>query len=63
MLEGDARSRPRSPSSLNVYYGAVTPLLQSWSASHDHLREITTADLTTALEPLRGARRRNTGCR
>jgi integrase len=60
LLDGDARSRPRSPSSLYVYYGAVTPLLQSWSASHDHLREITAADLTTALEPLRGARRRNT---
>jgi len=59
LLNGDARTHARAYSSIYVYYGAVRPLLQGWAASRDHLREITTADVTAALEPLRGHRRRN----
>lgn len=60
LLDGDARNRPRSHSSLYVYFGSLRPLLHSWAATHNHLREITANDVTTALEPLRGWRRRNT---
>jgi integrase len=60
LLNGDARTRARSRSSLYVYYGAIRPLLLDWAASHDHLREITSADVTASLEPLRGWPRRTT---
>jgi hypothetical protein len=60
LLDGDSRARPRSPNSLYVYFKFVRPIIESWSADHGHLREITTADVTAALEPLRGNRRRNT---
>jgi integrase len=60
LLDGDARNRARSHSSLYVYYGAVRPLLQDWAASRGHLREITAGDVTAALEPLRGWPRRTT---
>jgi integrase len=58
LLDGDTRNRPRSHSSLYVYYGTVRPLLQSWATTHRHLREITAADVTTVLGPLRGWQRR-----
>jgi integrase len=55
LLDGDARNRARSHSSLYVYYGALRPLLQSWAEDpRSHLREITIADVTAVLEPLRG---------
>ena len=57
LLDGDARSRPRTTGTLYVYYGSVKPLLQGWAATRGHLREITAADVITALEPLRGWRR------
>lgn len=59
LLDGDARTRPRSPATLYVYLGSVEPLLQGWAPTRGHLREITTADITAALEPLRGWPRRN----
>lgn len=58
LLDGDARTRARSPSSVYVYYGSARPLLQGWAASRGHLREITATDVTAALEPLRGWPRR-----
>jgi hypothetical protein len=60
LLDGDARNRARSHSSLYVYHGALRPLLRSWATTHGHLREITIADVTAALEPLRGWPRRTT---
>lgn len=54
LLDGDARTRPRSHSSLYVYFGTVRPLLENWATTRGHLREITTADITAALDPLRG---------
>lgn len=59
LLNGDARSRPRSVATLYVYLGSIRPLLQGWAATREHLREITTADITAALDPLRGWPRRN----
>jgi integrase len=58
LLDGDERTRPRAHSSVYVYYGALRPLLRGWAANRDHLREITTADVRAALEPLRGWPRR-----
>jgi integrase len=58
LLEGDARSRPRSQPTVYRYFGAVRPLIKCWSATHDHLREITTDDVYDVLDPLRGHQRR-----
>ncbi|MEO7195458.1 MAG: hypothetical protein ABIZ05_11660 [Pseudonocardiaceae bacterium] len=58
LLDGDARSRPRSHSNLYTYFGTVRPLLENWAPTRAHLREITTVDVTAALDPLRGWPRR-----
>jgi hypothetical protein len=55
---GDARTRPRSHTSIYVYFGSVRPILEGWAATRAHLREITAA----ALDPLRGWPRRNASC-
>jgi integrase len=60
LLDGDARTHARAQASIYVYYGAVRPLLQGWAANRDHLREITTADVTASLKPLGGWPRRTT---
>ncbi|WP_217496145.1 hypothetical protein [Arthrobacter sp. 24S4-2] len=60
LLDGDTRSRPRSPRTVYSYFGSVRPLLEQWSASRGHLREITSTDIATAIEPLRGWPRSNT---
>jgi integrase len=54
LLDGDARARARSHTSIYVYFSAVRPFIQRWSADYDHLREVTTADVRAALDPLRG---------
>lgn len=59
LLEGDARARPRSPSTIHVYFGAVRPFLEHWATAHDHLREVTTSDIYAALKPLSAWRRKN----
>jgi integrase len=59
LLDGDARTRPRSQPTLYVFFGAVRPFLQRWSAQRGHLREVTAGDVDAALEPLRGHQRRN----
>jgi len=59
LLDGDARARPRSHSSIYVYFGSVRPLLETWAPTRGHLREVTVADITTALDSLRGWPRRN----
>src|SRR5207247_5964322 len=60
LLDGDARARPRSHSSIYVYFSAVRPFIQRWSADYDHLREVTPADVRAALDPLRGQQLRTT---
>jgi hypothetical protein len=54
LLDGDARSRPRSATTIYVYGTAVEPLTGRWSASRGHLREVTADDIRAGLEELRG---------
>jgi integrase len=58
LLDGDARTRPRSHSTIYVFFGAVRPFLERWSSTRGHLREITTADIQAVVAPLRGWPRR-----
>jgi integrase len=57
LINGDTRSRPRSASSIYVYFGCIRSFLDAWAADHDHLREVTRADIHAALDPLNGSRR------
>jgi hypothetical protein len=59
LLDGDARTRPRSPGTVRVHFGIVRPFIEYWAATRGHLREITSGDVDTVLEPLRGHRRYN----
>jgi hypothetical protein len=60
LLDGDARSRPRSAATIRAYFGSIQPLLHAWKAvNRGHLREITATDVTTVLDPLRGWPRSN----
>jgi hypothetical protein len=54
LLDGDTRTRPRSHASIYVYFAAVQPLIEQWSADRGHLREVTAADIKAVLDPLRG---------
>ena len=54
LLDGGTRARPRSHGSIYVYFSAVQPFIQRWSADCDHLREVTRADVQAALDPLQG---------
>ena len=56
LLDGDARTRPRSHATLRVHFGSVRPFIERWAATRGHLREITSSDIDAALEPLRGHR-------
>jgi hypothetical protein len=56
LLDGDARTRPRSDTTIRVYFGAVWPLIECWAATRGHLREITSRDVDAVLKPLRGHR-------
>jgi site-specific recombinase XerD len=46
-------------STIYVYFGSVRPFLERWATRHDHLREVTPADIGAALEPLNGSKRSN----
>jgi integrase len=54
LLDGDARARPRTHASIYVYFAAVRPLIERWSADRGHLREVTASDIKAVLDPLRG---------
>jgi hypothetical protein len=60
LLDGDARTRPRSHASIYVYFTAVQPLIELWAANRGHLREVTADDIRTVLDPLRGHHLRTT---
>jgi hypothetical protein len=38
LLDGDARTRPRSHATLRVHFGRVRPFIQCWAATRSHLR-------------------------
>jgi hypothetical protein len=59
LLDGDARTRPRSHATVRVHFGLVRPFIECWAAARGHLREITSGDVDMVLEPLRGHRRYN----
>jgi hypothetical protein len=59
LLDGDARSRPRSHATVCFHFGRVRPFIEGWAATRGHLREITSGDVDAVLEPLRGHRRSN----
>jgi integrase len=59
LLDGDARSRPRSPATVRVHFSTARPFVEHWAATRSHLREITSGDVDTVLSPLRGHRRYN----
>ena len=54
LLDGDARSRPRSHASIYAYFAAVRPLIGRWSADRGHIREVTADDIRAGLGQLRG---------
>ena len=56
LLDGDARSRPRSATTIYVYFTAVQPLIDRWSASRGHLREVTADDIRAGLDNFAGTR-------
>jgi hypothetical protein len=58
LLEGDSRARPRSPATVYRYLNAVAPILAQWASTHDHLREVTAAEVNAALDALCGHRLR-----
>ena len=60
LLDGDARTRPRTVTTLHVHFGQARPVLERWGAEHDHLREITRAEVIQALDLLQGHERFNT---
>ena len=59
LLDGDARTRPQSHATLRVHLSIVQPFIECWAAERGHLREITSGDVDTVLEPLHGHRRYN----
>ena len=54
LLDGDARARPRSASTIYGYLGRTRPHLLSWSATRGQLREVTEDDVRAVLDQLRG---------
>jgi integrase len=59
LLDGDTRIRPRSHATVRVHFGIVRSFIECRAATRGHLREITSGDVDTVLEPLRGHRRCN----
>jgi integrase len=54
LLNGETRSRPRSATTIYVYFTAVHPLIGRWPADRGHLREVTAQDIQGGLGKLRG---------
>ena len=57
LQKGTPRSLPRKADTVRVYLRGVCPLLDQWSGRYDHLREVTTGDVTAAIAGLRGHKR------
>lgn len=62
LLDGDARTKPRSQATLYAYFGSLRPFLEGWTTEYSHLREITKTDIYAALNPLQGYQRNNAVC-
>lgn len=60
LQHGSPRSHPRKPGTLRRYLRCTHSVLLTWSDRYDHLREVTTADITAVADTLRGNPRRQT---
>jgi integrase len=60
LLEGVERAKPRSRSTIYVYFGRVRPHLLAWSATRSHLREVTESDVSDVLNAQSGHERAGT---
>ncbi|MEU8103614.1 site-specific integrase [Nonomuraea muscovyensis] len=60
LLEGSARTKARSKSTLYAYFGRVRPHLLAWSQTRHQLREITENDISQVLNALTGHQRAGT---
>jgi site-specific recombinase XerD len=58
--DGGPRSQPRSQETVWAYLSEILPILRTWSARFDHLREITRDDVLAAVDPLHGSKRHHT---
>jgi integrase len=58
--DGGPRIKARHDKTVRIYIATARPVLLSWSARHEHLREISRDDLLTQIAPLRGWRRQRT---
>jgi hypothetical protein len=58
--QGGPRSRPRDEHTVRMNLNRAHPLLLAWAGQYIHLREVTTADIIAATEPLHGSLRRQT---
>lgn len=62
LIDGDARSKPRTAASAYAYLGSVRPFLEHWATRYGHLREVTKNDIYAGLDPLHGYQRNNAIC-
>ncbi|WP_204073720.1 hypothetical protein [Planotetraspora phitsanulokensis] len=60
LRHGTPRRRPRQERTIHAAVPYVRPLLEHWSQSYDHLREVTKDDLHESIKPLTGTPRRHT---
>jgi hypothetical protein len=60
LRDGGPRARARDETTVQGYLRAVRPLLVVWSASYEHLREVTDADVVAHADTLRGHQRHTT---
>jgi integrase len=58
LQHGGPRSHPRHPSTMRRSLRAIHPVLIEWPARYQHLREVTTSDVTALAHSLHGHPRR-----
>ncbi len=57
LRHGGPRSRPRDPKTAWTYLHAIAPVMAAWSGRYDHLREVTSEDILSAIDGLTGHER------
>lgn len=60
LQHGGPRSHPRHPNTVRRYLRPIHPVLIEWSTRYQHLREVTTSDVTALAQSLHGHPRRHT---
>jgi integrase len=60
LQRGGPRTHPRNPNTVRRYLRPALPVLVEWSTRYHHLREVTTDDVTAAIQALHGHPRRHT---